>query len=330
MSAAPAPLPPESQEPVLQFAVAKRLGYRKRMLWVAVLVGVGMVLQLVTLNVVWGIPPIAAAVLLSWVVGFDNKLDRRGLRSDRAWRRVHFKRLASIVDLDEDIGRWDSSAFDVSSVGGCFAFVLALGGIAVGTIFSAAVVGTDIAAIVAFDGFALLAVQWFSGMRTVHRKPDLVLKAQHINTVVQSKRKAIDAAGELHAQLLLREADAGATPEDARLLIDFPDAPGDLLAVQGQVVLNRVQGKPFPYFYCVVVADAGGGLAKLAEPLAPGGDGTTIEVKSEKDVDVVVVRQTTTKTSGYHTKPPVSRRLLGTALQIATRFRSEAGARTAR
>ena len=314
-------LPPESREPVLQFALLKRLAYRTRMTVVAVLVGVGMILQVATLNVLPGVPFLLAAVAVSWVVGFDNKLDRRGLRTDGAWRRVPFERVRSIVSLDADIRRWDQSALDVSSTLGCAVMLVAIAFLCAASVACLAAYGLGAAAIVAVDGAVLLVLQWFSGMRTVDRKPDLVLKAQHLAAVVGAEREAIDAAGTLHAQLLLRGQDAGATPDDARLLVDVKDPPCDLLAVQGQVVLNRVQGTPYPYFYCVVVADAAAGLADFAAPLAPGGDGITIEVKRESDVHVVVVRQTTSKTSGYHTKPDASSRLLEGALQIATRFR---------
>lgn len=314
-------LPRESEEPVLQFAFAKRMLYRTRMTWVAVLVAVGMIAQVAFLNVLPGVPFLAVAVALSWVVGFDNKLDRRGLEADATWCRTPFARVQSIVRLDRDMQRWDESAVDVSSPAGCALFVLAAAAVAGLTMASAVAFGLAVAAIVAVDGAVLVALQWFSGMRTISRKPDLVLKVKHLTDVVGAEQKSIDAAGTLHGQLLLTEHDAGAAPEDARILIDVNDPPGKMLAVQGQVVLNRVQGKPYPYFYCVALAERGSGLATFAERLAPGGDGTTIEVKPADDVDVVVVRQTTSETSGYHTKPDVSRRLLLTALDIATGFR---------
>lgn len=317
-------MPRESDEPVLQFVFAKRMLYRKRMWAVAVLVAVGMIAQVAFLSVWPGVPFLAVAVALSWVVGFDNKLDRRGLKTDDTWCRVPFERIPSIVKLDADMRKWDASAVDVTSPMGCFAFGVVAGGIGALTMFAAAVLGLAVALIVAVDGAVLVVVQWFSGMRTVHRKPDLVLKAKHLRDVVGSARTEVDTAGTLHGQLLLSEHDAGAAPDDARILIDVKDPPGKMLAVQGQVVLNRVQGKPYPYFYCVALAESGSGLAKFAERFKDRSSGTTIEVKSEDDVDVVVVRQTTSKTSGYHTKPPVSKRLLVTALDIATGFRDRA------
>ena len=43
----------------------------------AVLVAVGMIAQVAFLSVWPGVPFLAVAVALSWVVGFDNKLDRK-------------------------------------------------------------------------------------------------------------------------------------------------------------------------------------------------------------------------------------------------------------
>ncbi len=314
-------LPRESQEPVLQFAFAKRLAYRTRMTWALALVAVGMAAQLVWLSVLPGVPFLVVAVALSWVVGFDNALDRRGLRTDRAWRRVPFERIPSIVKLDIAMKRWDASAIDLTSPIGFLLLAVTTVLIVFATVAALVALGPAVALIVAVDAVVLVLLQWFSGMRTVHRKPDLVLKAGHIQQVVAAERAAIDAAGELHGQLLLPEGGGDEGPADARILIDVADPPGKLLSVQGQVVLNRVQGTPHAYFYCVVVAFAGDGLADFAQRFAPGGSGTTIEVKTEDDMDVVVVRQTTSKTSGYETKAKKSRRLLVAALDIATAFR---------
>lgn len=317
-------MPRESDEPVLQFVFAKRMLYRTRMWSVGVLVALGMIVQVAFLSVWPGVPFLAVAVALSWVVGFDNKLDRRGLKADSTWCRTPFERIPSIVQLDKDMQRWDASAVDVSSPIGCIAMFAVVALIGALTMGAAIAFGFAVAAIVALDATVLVLVQWFSGMRTVHRKPDLVLKAKHLRDVVGAARTEIDAAGTLHGQLLLSEHDAGAAPDDARILIDVKDPPGKMLAIQGQVVLNRVQGKPYPYFYCVALAESGSGLARFADRFEDRDSATTIEVKSEDDVDVVVVRQTTSKTSGYHTKSNVSKRLLVTALDIATGFRDRA------
>ena len=314
-------MPRESDEPVLQFVFAKRMRYRTRMWSVAILVAVGMIAQVAFLSVWPGAPLLAVAVAMSWVVGFDNKLDRRGLKADGTWCRTPFERIPSIVRLDKDMQRWDASAVDVTSPIGCFAMLAVVAVIAALTTAASFALGFSAAVIVAFDATVLVLIQWFSGMRTVHRKPDLVLKAQHLRDVVTAAREEIDAAGTLHGQLLLSEHDAGAAPDDARILIDVKDPPGKMLSIQGQVVLNRVQGKPYPYFYCVAIAESGSGLAAFAERFVDDDSGTTIEVKSEDDVDVVVVRQTTSDTSGYHTSSDVSKRLLVTALDIATGFR---------
>lgn len=315
---------PVSDAPVLEFAVAKRLAYRTRMRWVAALVAVGLLLQVVFVSVLPGIPFLAVAVALAWVVGFDNAVDHRGLEVDRAWRRVPFERVEAILDLDRDMRRWDSSVLDVSSLAGCGTLLLTGTLCGLATLVSALTLGFGVAAIIGFDAAVLVLLQWLSGMRSVHRRPDLVLKARHLVDVVRRTREDVEAAGSLRAQMLLAGAEDGRAPEDVRLLVEITDPPGRLLSVQGQVVLNRVQGTPYPYFYAVVVGDPGRGLAALGQRLAPGGSGTTIEAHHQADVDVVVVRQTTTRTSGYHTKPKVSAQLLTTALGIATTYRDEA------
>ena len=56
-----------------------------------------------------------------------------------------------------------------------------------------------------------------------------------------------------------------------------------------------------PYFYCVLVARPAFGLLERYRPqMQPD---ITVEESREKDVHIIVIRQTTTETSGYYTKP---------------------------
>jgi len=90
-------------------------------------------------------------------------------------------------------------------------------------------------------------------------------------------------------------------PDDVKVRINVKNQNKDFLGLYGQIVTNQVSGTAYPYFYVVLVAKKGFGLQKAFQTYMPPKK-TTKEFKIEDDVEVLVIRQTTTKTSGYHTK----------------------------
>ena len=308
----------EAAEPVLEFTAVKGLSYRNRLAWTFGLAASGVVLQIAFLSVWPGLPFLAAAMLLSRVVGFDNRLDRRAPVMDGKWEAVPFDRVAEIRRLDASISKWDRSAIDVTSPGG-FLLLLVLAvvlAIASGALGEAA--GAAAGWILLIDGALLLLSHWFSGIRTVFRQPDLVLKAKALEEVVEDLEEAIAAYGEATGMLLMSGDGDGRLPVDARLSLRPKSPPDPVTGVQGQVVLNRVQGTPYPYFYAGVLGAEGSGLGKLAKKAKPP-VGVLIEAVEAKDVEAGVVRQETTRTSGYHVKRHRAEELLKTALALASR-----------
>jgi hypothetical protein len=77
-----------------------------------------------------------------------------------------------------------------------------------------------------------------------------------------------------------------------------------------------VQGTSYPYFYVVLVARKGFGL-RDAYSAHNAGHRVTKEFKYEGEVEVMVLRQETTKTSGYHTKPAVANEIFYEGLELA-------------
>ncbi len=306
----------EAKEPVLEFAAAKSLSYRRRMGWSLGLLAAGFALQVAFLSFLPGLPFLVAALVLSWVRGFDDRLDRRRYEPSEAWETVPFEKIEAIVQVERRLRRWDESAFDLSSGAGA-ALWLCLGlGVVGGAFALDAIAGRDVALVAGLDGAILLLAQWFSGMRTIDRKPDLVLKARHLAGVGARMGERIASLGTLAGQLRLSQG-GGREPVDARFVVRREGGPKPFLGLQAQVVLNRVQGRPFPYFYAVAVAKKGAGLAGAARRAKPPA-GVVIEAdaEAEGDVEVAVVRQETTRTSGYHTDAAASDRVLGAALDL--------------
>ena len=82
------------------------------------------------------------------------------------------------------------------------------------------------------------------------------------------------------------------------------------------VVLNSVQGKHYPYFYVVLVSKKNLDLQKVCDAYSPPAE-IVKEFKNQDEVKVMVIRQHTTKKSGYHTKFPVAARILDQGLTVA-------------
>lgn len=309
----------ETEDPVLSFSFVKKLSYRTRVIWTGALALTGIALQIATLSVFAGIPFLIGALLLSWVAGIDNKVDRRSFHLGRAWESVPFDRVLEISRLDAKISKWDTSLLDVTSIPGALIWLFSGFALFTASGFVATLAGANAGFIVFVDGILLLMPQWISGVRTVFRQGDLSIKVNHLLALERSVRSAIKKHGELVAQLLMSGRDNQRVPSDVKISIRYEDAPSHFYGVQGQVVLNRVQGTPYPYFYAVVVAKEGHDLLDVAERvrMLPN---IILETKTQKGVDIAIVRQHTTKKSGYHTKPETSTRILRTALTIGQLF----------
>ncbi len=90
-----------------------------------------------------------------------------------------------------------------------------------------------------------------------------------------------------------------------------------------QVAINNVQGRDYPYLYCVVLGKEGlelpGSRRRHERP------GYEIEFVTEKgrdgEVGFLVVRQHADDSGGWHTEPEHIEALVGVALEIAAAAR---------
>jgi hypothetical protein len=178
------------------------------------------------------------------------------------------------------------------------------------------------------DAAALLLPHWITGTRRGWRP---VALRQTINAL-ETAMAEIDQFETPPCQIqpLFEMAGKGErrVPADARVFVRFPDGPSGLLGLQLQVTTNNVQGTNYPYLYAVLVAEKDFGLLdtflddikrqiRTNLPAASKKERLTIESSREADVEVIVIRQHTTKTSGYHTKPAAIRRIAVAAWQSA-------------
>lgn len=314
----------ERSEPLLQFLLFKSMDYGTRTRWTVGCAAAAVLAQAAFFSAWPGVPFLIAALLLSWTQGFDNHADFRAYRAGSEWQTVPYDRLADIPQMDRRIAKWDASATDFTSGAGAALFLLAVFAIGILT-FVIWQSSQTVATVFVVDAVALLAFQWFNGMRTIDRKPDLTLKAMHLVDAVDRAGLHDEADLQLQAQLLLKGEGEQRVPTGAKVLIGWNDAPDWFLGVQSQVVINRVQDKPYPYCYAVLVAREGNGLADFARSAGEARAELVCEVEEKNGVDIVILRQHTTKTTGYHTAPKLSATILTDAVELARGFLDKRG-----
>lgn len=92
----------------------------------------------------------------------------------------------------------------------------------------------------------------------------------------------------------------GKIPVDAKIMLKVKNSPPGLIGIQFQVSINRVQSRKYPYFYGVIIAKKDFNLFEKLGKLKSE-DNIKFEFSKQEDVDVIVIRQKTTKRSGYYT-----------------------------
>jgi len=300
--------PNNQDRQVVVFLVGKNLTFSRRLACGIALLLVGLSLQTITLQFLPGLPFLLIGTLLFLVRGYDNRVDFGKFEPDAQWERVAVNKLEQLVEHDRRMARWDRSALDVTN--GLGAFVLLL--LAVPLVLVAAQTQGALR-ILLLDALVLLIPHWLTGTRSVMRQPTLMLKAGIL-------RQLLDDAAPLltpHTpEFLMLLQGPRKIPADVKLKVTLESQPPEFLGLYGQIVINRVQGKPYPYFYVVLVTKPNAGLRELGRQYRPSNK-LILEFKTQSEVEVLVLRQQTTKTSGYHTKPATMRRILAEGLQLA-------------
>ncbi|HHI78745.1 MAG TPA: hypothetical protein ENK02_02055 [Planctomycetes bacterium] len=305
-------LPPQDERNVLSFLVLPNLGYGPRLALGFGLILLGLVLQGLSGGFVPGAPFLALGVLLLLVRGYHNRVEFGSLDPDQHWERVPMERLDELLEMDKKMLAWDRSFLDISNpLGGTFFFLLA-GGLVLGAVLSEGLLRT-----LFLDGLILFLPQWLTGQRRLLRVPKLLIQVQSLKKVLDLNREALKKH-RVHLHMLLRGSRT-AIPQDLKIKVDLEGQSKDFLGLYGQVVLNAVQGRFFPYFYVVLVAKKGFGLREGLEE-SKAVPGITTEFKEQGDVEVLVLRQHTTKTSGYHTKPSAASRIFSLGLALAEKL----------
>jgi hypothetical protein len=310
--------PPPEQRDIVRFHFAKYLSYNTRLGLTVLLMVAGFSVQLYFMKALYGVPLLFIGICLVLVKGYDSRVRIKGFTQDPNWKTVGIEKIQEINSLRKKNKKWDRDALDFSSWLGVLNLIL-VGALALAGAFLLGKLANDmrVTVILAIDTAVITIPLWFSGMRFIMKQPNLAIKVKMI-LWLHGVFQEIKREGEEFrpALLLSRGKDDKSIPEDARFSVAFADSPEGFYGLQAQINLNLVQGTSYPYFYCVLAAKPGFGLSKYREQIKLT-EKIICEYQEDKRAEVLVIRQYTTRKSGYHTKERQCVDILTNALQAA-------------
>jgi hypothetical protein len=293
------------------------------------IIGSGFILQfLLGMSLIPGALLLLLGNILLLVAGTHSKAEMTVYDPEVEWVPATKERLGEIVVLDREISRWDRTALEYSNCLGGFVFfaLLALFGIAITGallykdlpffVFGVNIGGSlDVATTIMIDGAILLLPHWMTGTRKGDSRPDLIMKAEFFEKLLYSLQKELEG---IEVQVFCRMGKSG--PKDVKLRLRPTHPPPGLIGLYCQVTINRVQGKAYPFFYVVLVTKKGEELTKLRLTMRiPAGE-LHAESDNKGDVEFLVIRNYTTRRSGYHTNEAKARLIFDKGLEEMARW----------
>lgn len=306
--------PPENQD-IIRFHLFKGLPYTSRMLIYLSLIAVGFILQIITLTVYPGVFALMFAVLLTLVKGYNNRFDRSAMKPDSSWTQVNTDKLREVDEFNIRLAKWDKDGLDISNGMGFAMFILAgLGILVISLLLRMLDVDEPVRKIFTMDAIILVLPLWFNGLRQINRQDLLCIKTNLVRSMEEFFQTIRWDGEHFKPALMLNRDNTGkSVPTDCRFTISFDGMPADFYGIQAQINLNEVQGAYYPYFYCVIAAKRGFGLEKFTR-IIPVPKSILLEFDLDDSAEVIVIRQRTTKTTGYHTKINSCKSILERAL----------------
>lgn len=333
------------------FLIAKGLSLGSRFALIAVLAVVGIGLQLfVSFTVGWLL--LFISVLLGATRGKSNAPDGLG-RGE--WQNVTMDELEDARKLIAESGRVReaNAPFHLGTGAGCgLVFFLVVGVVLVGVVAGAAVDsgslglapvahGGSVSLLFIIDALTLLLPLWFFGRVRTWQPPNFEMRLKQIWAVYQAAY--CNPNIEFRPSLQIANTKDGSVPLDVRLMIKLKDSDPNFIGIQVQTAINDVQGRKYPYTYCVLIAKPEFGLVEKAKRIVempptggftvgflglfadtndrkeakfPRLNGAVVELKREAEMEITVVRQGTGH-GGYKTSPEQSCRIFDVAYGLA-------------
>ena len=290
-----------------------RISPRLRGVVSIILIVAGFLLQLSTKNILVGMPLILLCVVINLIKGISI---RRPQPVDSKWQEVTPDRIDQVLQQCRRVKKFKSQNL------GCFiiaVLVLLFMGVFLFPLWEAtplpfAGTVTVVNAVVLFGGLVI------SGRRSAWLPRALDMKAEIIKRVTELPIVRDDPRIKVAPYLEIGQTAKGNFPGDIRVLLKFNDAPETFIGIQAQISINTVKSTMYPYLYTVIIARPEFALFDKFKSLQVTPDRIAIETKRADNVDVIVIRQTTTKTSGYHTNSEAQQYILSKSIEFVKRM----------
>jgi len=245
-------------------------------------------------------------------------VNRPAVRGKREWETVTLDRWERVIELDRECRRWSRAFLSVSNGLGVLAGLLGialiyLAGLLVHRLTHARVLH----AAWLLDAYMLFGALWLSGGVFAWRPTKLLLIIKTLLPWAEHIKQAVGPGAVVQPMLEVKRSKAGELPTGARYFVRWPASKTGLMGLQIQLSLNNVQGTPYPYLYAVIVAEKGFGLRDNPLFADARQSDDVVSFEDERDVEVAVIRQRTTRNTGYHTKPRDQIRIIQKAAHIA-------------
>lgn len=303
----------------LQFYVLPSLDYPTRLAVAGALILTGLAIQLLwpwtepTIVLIVTAPLLLAGNLFLLVRGYSLAPADRS-RSGQ-WEKTTRDRFHQVLELERKIRSWDETFVDVTCVTGALSLALLVAAVfAVFWILDASEATSPWSVVFFIDAAVLLLPHWITGTRRGWRPVALRQQIESLEVALKVIEHYSVPPCQIQPMFELIGSDEKRTPIAARVFIRFPEGPEDFLGLQLQVSVNEVQGTHYPYLYAVLIARPEFGLLDdHLDSISRIGKTLTIESKRDDDVHVIVLRQPTTKNSGYHTDAAAVRKIANVA-----------------
>ncbi len=260
-----------------------------RMVFSSILLLTGYLLQLSTRNALAGLPFVFFCMIMNLIKSVKVRAEQA---EELKWQEVTAAKVDQVVEHCRRIKKFQSA-----NLGCVIIFLLVVGWISI-MFLPAFRLPVRYSALI-IDGVILIAGLALSGRKSAWLPNALNVKVAIVQRILLSAL-AKDPEAQVMPFLEVGQTKAGGTfPNDARLMVRFRNAPEDFIGVQFQISINNVKGTQYPYLYAVILAKTGFKL--LEKFMDPKLDNLIMENEEADEVDVIVIRQFTTRTSGYHT-----------------------------
>jgi hypothetical protein len=258
---------------------------------------------------------ILAASFLNLIRGIHIK---KPIIEDTEWEKATFVEFNKILEKVEKIKKW--SGF---SIQGKIVMLIIYAFFVCPVLFSVFSIAKNEMLFIFFLDLNILFIPLFlSGNRIIWVPPNIKLKVETLLECAQHNYLKGNNNIKLQPYLLIgKQRDKSNIPLDAKLMIEFNKAPKEFLGIQIQVSVNNVGDKSYPYVYAVIIAGK-----ELGLNMKNRRSGNIVyEAEKQDEMDILVIRQFTTKTSGYHTNEYVVNEIINKAYLEAGELLKEKG-----